>query len=132
VAEKDVFRDGELVEEHRLLMNRRDPGAGRRKGGRKGGLRVAEPDGARIRLIDAGQYLDERRLAGAVLADERRHRAGIESERDIGKSAHARKGLRYAFKRNGGLHPRCGCVLQQEWIHQFSRFNWVAAKPSIT
>jgi hypothetical protein len=44
---------------------------------------AVDGDLAFVGLVDAGQDLDQRRLAGAVLADERRHLARIELERDL-------------------------------------------------
>ncbi len=71
MAEEDVLGDGELVEEHRLLVGRRDAA-------HEGDLGVADLDGravhqdlAGIGRVDAGEDLHQRRLAGAVLADER-------------------------------------------------------------
>src|SRR5205814_696732 len=64
----------------RLLVHRDDPEP-------VGRLRVADPlelpvdeELALVRLDDAGQDLDESRLAGPVLADERVNRRGVDLE----------------------------------------------------
>ena len=52
----------------------------------------SELDAAGIGRIHAGQHLDQRRLAGAVLAHERVHFAGAQRELDAGQRLHAGKG----------------------------------------
>ena len=64
---------------------------------------AVERDLAGVRLVDAGQDLDQRRLAGAVLADQRGDLAGIEREADIVQRAHAGEALRDAGKREARL-----------------------------
>ena len=39
---------------------------------------AVEQDAAFVGIVEARQQLDERRLAGAVLADERQHLAGVQ------------------------------------------------------
>ena len=48
-------------------------------------------DRAGVRLVDAGHDLDQRRFAGAVLAEQRMHLAGPHVEADVGERAHARE-----------------------------------------
>ena len=58
--------------------------------------RVARPSiriSPRVRLIDAGDDLDQRRLARAVLAEQRVNLAGADVERDAAQRAHAGKAL---------------------------------------
>ena len=79
---------GPHVVEHRArpddehLLEDRDHARGDGVGRRGGCARSArEPDDAGVRPVDARQDLDERALAGAVLADDRVHLAGPEVER---------------------------------------------------
>ena len=42
-----------------------------------------EQDAAFVRIVEAGEKLHERRLAGAVLADQREHLAGVQREAEM-------------------------------------------------
>jgi hypothetical protein len=69
--------------EQRLLIDGGDAVALRfRRAGHRD-RRPGKQDLAMIRLIDAGHDLDQRRLAGAVLAEQRVDLAGMERERDV-------------------------------------------------
>ncbi len=93
VAEEDVLGDGEFREQQQLLVNGRDPGAlGVLRRGETHGAPV-DQDLAAVRLIDAGDDLDQRRLACAVLAEQRMNLAGADVERDAAQRAHAGKAL---------------------------------------
>ena len=80
LAEEHVGRDGEVAAEHDLLMHGVDAERHRLMRGRQC-CRLALPDdiagGARH---DAGQKLDQGRLAGAVFADDGVDLAGLEGE----------------------------------------------------
>ncbi len=93
VAEKDVFRRRQLVEENRFLMDGGDAGL---EGGMRRGKRdrlARDADLALVRLVDAGHGLDQCRLARAVFADQGCHFAGIEAQRHLVQRAHAGKDL---------------------------------------
>src|SRR4029079_13216757 len=79
-AEKDVVRDAEFRNERKLLIDDADTAApdGERIGLRK--PRAAEQHFAGVRLDRARENLEERRLAGAVLADQRVDFTGRELE----------------------------------------------------
>ena len=78
----------QLVEQHRFLVDRGDAGrAGVVRRWRRCTGCAVERMLARVGLVDAGQDLDQRRLAGAVLADQRRHLAGVERRGDTSCSA---------------------------------------------
>ncbi len=69
-VEEEVLGDGQIGDDHRLLVDAGDlrlPGRGVPEGGR--GL-PAEGDRARVRLVESGQHADQRRLARAVASDE--------------------------------------------------------------
>ena len=77
VAEVDVLGDGEALDEVELLVDRRDARGPSRPAGGEAHLLALPGDGALVGLVDAGEDLDEGRLAGAVLA-----RAGSAPRRD--------------------------------------------------
>ena len=93
VAEEDVLGDGELGKQQQLLIDRRDAGALGVVGRGEAGLAAVDQDRARVGLVDARTDLDQRRLAGAVLAEQRMDLAGVHVERDAGERAHARERL---------------------------------------
>ena len=66
-------------------------------------------------VIDAGEDLDQRRLAGAVLADQRRHFARPQRETDIVQRAHAGKALgdaRHRQDRRASAPMSCGAGVE--------------------
>ena len=83
VADEDVLGDIEVGEEHRLLVDRRDAVALRLRRVADGDVLPGQQDLAAVRLVDAGHDLDQRRLAGAVLAEEGVDLAGIERQRHV-------------------------------------------------
>ena len=82
MADEDVLRHVEIGEEERLLVDCRDAVALRLGGAADRDRLAGQEDLAAVRLVDAGHDLDQRRLAGAVLAEERVHLAGMEGQRD--------------------------------------------------
>ena len=52
----------------------------------------------------AGDDLDQRRLAGAILADEAMHLAGLERQVDVAQRMHAPEELRDVLKLEEGGH----------------------------
>ena len=55
--------------------------------------RAVDQDLAGIDRVDPGEHLDHRRLAGAVVADEHQHRAGMGAERHVLKGDHVSESL---------------------------------------
>ena len=104
VAEEDVLGDGELGEEQELLVDGGDAALDRVARGDGGELALADADAAAVGGVHAGDDLDERRLAGAVLAEERVHLAGEDVEVDVLEDADAGEGLRDAGERDEGGH----------------------------
>ena len=87
-AEVHVLDDVEVVAEREILVDDLDPEPG-------GVLRPVdvhllplEQDPAAVGGVGAGDALDERRLAGAVVADERHHLAGADLEVDVVERLH--------------------------------------------
>jgi hypothetical protein len=93
-AHEDVLRDAEVREQRGLLVD--DGDAGRLRVGRaaEGQLRAVEDDRAGVRAVHAGEQLDDRRLARAVLADKRVDLAAVERERDVAGGRHGAERLR--------------------------------------
>ena len=82
-AEEDVLGHGEVRAEVDLLVDGADPGGLRPAAGRRSDTLLAvERDRARVDAVDAGQHLDQGRLAGAVLAHQGVHLAGEQPEVD--------------------------------------------------
>ena len=97
VAEEDVLGDRQAVDDVELLVHGRDAEFDRRLG--RGDLDLlAEPgDLALIRAMDAGEHLDQGRLARAVLSEDAVHLAGEDVQVDSAQRLHAREGLRHAL-----------------------------------
>ena len=75
-------------------MDDRDPGLlGLRAGARTCDRLAVERDRAGVRLVDAGEHLEQRRLAGAVLPHQRVHLAGAHVEVDVVQHTHAEERL---------------------------------------
>ena len=81
-AEHDVVEHGEVAGEREVLVHHADAGGERRPrvAGRQGA--AEELDLPRIGDVVAEQDRHQRRLAGAVFAQQRQHLAGMQVERD--------------------------------------------------
>jgi hypothetical protein len=92
-AEKDVLRDRELWNQVELLVNHAN--AELQRVTRPGDLYLAAADAnlAAILAIGTAQDLHQRRFAGAVLAKQHVHFAGVERQVDAGQRHDAREGL---------------------------------------
>src|SRR5665648_966942 len=93
VAEVDVLGDRQAVDDIELLVHRRDPGAQRSDGGGDGERLPTPGNGTRVRVVRTGQHLDQRRLAGTVLADQAVDLTGPDREVDTVECAGAREVL---------------------------------------
>ena len=69
--EDDVLRDGERGNEHEMLVHHPDARVDRLRGAPAGDIAAEHFDRARIGRIDAREDAHQRRLAGAILADQR-------------------------------------------------------------
>ena len=69
-TDEDVLGDGQIGEERRLLEDDRDPGRLRLLGRVEDRLLAVDEQAPGVGPVDAREDLDQRRLAGAVLADE--------------------------------------------------------------
>ena len=88
--QRHVLADAQFVNQAEILMNKRD-----RHEFRMGmDLTPAHENFARVGLIEPGENFDERRLAGAVLTDERMDLGGHDREVDAVQRKRAEKALR--------------------------------------
>src|SRR5262249_29573028 len=92
-GKRDVLRDTEVREERGLLIDRRDAEPARDVRIHSGARPLEDLDRPGVRRDGAGDDLDRRRLAGAVLADEGVHLAGPEIERHLVEGADAAEGF---------------------------------------
>ena len=85
VADEHVLGDGEVREQSRFLVNHGDAERAGLGGPVDQGGHTLEQDRAAVRLVDAGQDLDQGALAGTVLADQAVDLAGAQVHRDVGQ-----------------------------------------------
>ncbi len=85
MPEHDVLGDRQGRDQPQLLGDHDD--AGGERGARIGeaARRAVEPHGPAVRLVGTAQNLDQGRLAGAVLADQRVDLAAAQRERHVGE-----------------------------------------------
>src|SRR5277367_5846685 len=93
VAHEDVFRDGQLGKQQQLLIDRRHAGASRVLRQIELSLDAIDQDPATVGWKHARYDLDQRRLARAVLAEQRVNLAPCDREGYVVERAHARKRL---------------------------------------
>ena len=96
VAEEDVLGDRQAVDDIELLVHGRDAQLDRRLG-RRDLDRLAEPrDLALVGAMHAGEHLDQRRLARAVLPEDAVNLAREHLQVDAAQGLDAGEGLRHA------------------------------------
>ena len=81
-GEDDVLGDGHHRDEHEMLVHHSDPGCDRAVRRGEVGRCAVEQDLPVVRPVEAVEDVHERRLAGAVLAEERVHLAPAQVEID--------------------------------------------------
>ncbi len=98
-AERDILGDRQRLEQREMLEHHADAVRARfRRLLRPVGLAV-EVHGAAVGLQHAVDHLHQRRLAGAVLAEQRVDLAMADGEGDVVVGLDARKALREAFEK---------------------------------
>ena len=109
-AHEDVLGDRQVREERRLLVDDRDAGVLRsRRRLRKSTLWPADLEVAGVAAVHAGDDLDQRRLAGAVLADECVDFAGLDVDGAAGQGTTGPKVLAaWESERTGTCSPSAG------------------------
>ena len=120
-AEEHVGRGRELVDQPEILVEGVDPGAYGIPPAGDLPPHAIDPDLAAVRLVDAGQDLDQGGLAGPVVADDGEHLAVPQVQIDLGDRqqpaerladpVHGKEGWsvgQQALPRNAlrGVHPR--------------------------
>ena len=89
MADEDVFGDAQLGKEQQLLIDDRDALGARVAWRGKMNDLAADANLARVRAMNAGHDLDQRRLASAVFAEQRVDLAGAHIERHIAQHGDA-------------------------------------------
>src|SRR3954463_618003 len=92
-AEEEVCRRVELGREREVLVDGLDPERARLERRADRHLAALEEDLARVRRLHAGERLDERRLAGAVVAAERHDLGRVDGEARAAQRADAPEAL---------------------------------------
>ncbi len=93
-ADEDVLRDRQVRELHGLLVDDRDARLTCVHGARQHAIGTVDADGAPVGEVHAREDLDERRLAGAVLAHECVCLAALQVNRDVLERMNGAKGFR--------------------------------------
>ena len=91
--DQHIGADVEIVEEVQFLVNEGDARTQRFGDGERGMRGAVDLDRALVGLDHAAQDLHQRRLAGAVLADQRENLAALHAQADTRKGADAGIGL---------------------------------------
>ena len=107
VAEHQVLEHGECGDQRRVLVHSADPELERPPRRRDGRLDPLDADPAGVGAEQAGQNADQRRLAGAVLAEQAVHLAGAEGQVDVVVREHSGERLRDPDQ----LDDRCSGVV---------------------
>ena len=90
----DVFGDGEVREQRKVLIDHLNAAAGRLDGIEMGIFTPFDDDAsARLRPLDAGNDLDQGRFARTVFADEAMHFANFKRHVDVAQRMDAAKAL---------------------------------------
>src|SRR4029077_10037755 len=97
-AEVHVLDDVEVVAESEILIHDLDPEPAGVLRAVAVNLAPLEQDLAAVGRVCPGDALDQRRLAGAVVADERHHLAGADLEVDVAQRLDGAEGLGDAAK----------------------------------
>ena len=121
-ADEDVLGDREVGEERRLLVDDRDPRVPRRGGPGEGRRRPVDRQRAAVRPVHAGQDLHQRRLAGAVLAEQRVRLARVQRDGAVHQRMHGTE--RLARLLAGAAQAGTGCASAEVmYAPEVNRFN---------
>src|SRR5690606_32709377 len=92
-----VLEGRHVREDLQVLERAPDPCGGEAVRRQAGEIASVERDAAGARQVDAGEQVQQRRLAGAVRTDDRVHESGIELEGEVLDGVHAAELLRQVF-----------------------------------
>ena len=128
-AERQVVGDGCRVDEAEVLVH--EPGSQRVCGTGQSPAQLAAADedlAAGLRLVVAGNYLDQRRLSGTVLAEDRVYLAGRDRHVQAGEHSLAGERLGQTGDLKGagrpGCTPRRGAGLVHPTLHRCLNSCW--------
>ena len=116
IAGRDLDRDANVVGDRELGKDLGDLERARHAaphalvGRERGDVASLEPDRARGRREQAADQVEERRLAGAVRADDRAQFAGLDGQRHVVDGDQAAKALRCARRPEAGSRLRSACA----------------------
>ena len=113
-AHEHVLDDRQRRHHRELLVDDGDPGVLRGGGSRVLHGLALEDDLARRARDDAAQHLDQRGLAGAVLADQRVHLASAQVELHVVQGLHAAVTLRQTVDSEDFFAVACGLVVLRQ------------------
>ena len=116
VGQQQVFRDREVRAEVQFLENDADAVAGGVAHRTEADRLAIEQDATEGRLLGPGENLHQRRLAGAVLADQHVDRAGTNAEVDTAKSDRAGIDLHDLLGPHDDLVGGCGLRGDGHWV----------------
>src|SRR5262249_32477537 len=102
-AGHDVVERAHALEQRDVLERARDAAARRRVGAHLLARLAAEGDAALLRMIEAVDDVEERRLSGAVRPDDGADFALANVEGDVGDRLHAAEGERHVLEREQHL-----------------------------
>src|SRR5690606_6916106 len=107
-TEKQVLRNGQVLQQVHLLVDRANAKRLRFRHVAGLDLRPVQHDAASVAGVNAGQDLDERRLAGAVFAEQRVDLSAVEREVYVVERGDAEKALADGarFQKGSGFHVR--------------------------
>ena len=97
-AHEDVLGDRQVGEERRLLVDHRDAGVLGLGRGPEVDVLATEEERSPVAAVHAGDDLDERRLAGAVLAHQGVDRAGLDAQAARAQGHDRTEGLGHVAK----------------------------------
>ena len=106
VAEPDVVEHGERGREAQLLRHQRDAELLRVQRARDCGRLAVNQDDAAVDLMHAGEHLDQRALARAVLAADGADFLGADRQRDVLENLVRAEPLGHPFDSENGLSHR--------------------------
>jgi hypothetical protein len=107
---RDVLLNRHVQEQPQRLERARDAGGRHAVRREPDQLALVEPDGALVRLVHAGDQVEDGRLAGAVRTDQADHLALVHGQVELGDHVQAAEGLAHAGQLEQRGHvtsPRC-------------------------
>jgi hypothetical protein len=105
-VEEDVVEDAQLVDQREVLIDGVDPERAGVDDRVQLDRLVVEVDRPRVRLVVAREDLDQRRLAGAVVAEQAEHLAVLQAQVDVAERGDGAEPLGHALDAQDLTHVR--------------------------